>query len=88
MRIFQVLEFNQFNTGSVHQIFQAALGLRERGHDVTIVSRGGSVLEQLPEELAGYAKTVSALHFPIDRPLAEPLVRKLIEVRLSEVTRI
>ena len=46
MRIFQVLEFNQFNTGSVHQMFQAATGLHDRGHDVTIVSRPGSVLEQ------------------------------------------
>ena len=39
MRVFQILEFNQFNTGSVHQMFQAATGLRERGHDVTIISR-------------------------------------------------
>lgn len=46
MRIFQVLEFNQFNTGSVHQMFQAAVGLHERGHDVTIVSRSGSMLEE------------------------------------------
>jgi glycosyltransferase involved in cell wall biosynthesis len=46
MRVFQVLEFNQFNTGSVHQMFQAAAGLRDRGHDVTIVSRSGSELEQ------------------------------------------
>jgi glycosyltransferase involved in cell wall biosynthesis len=45
MRIFQVLEFNRFNTGSVHQMFQAAEGLRERGHDVTIVSRPGEPLE-------------------------------------------
>lgn len=52
MRIFQVLEFNQFNTGSVHQMFQAAAGLRERGHDVTIVSRGGSALEQRAAERA------------------------------------
>src|SRR5437764_1868799 len=44
MRIFQILEFNQFNTGSVHQMFQAASGLRERGHDVTIVSRPDAVL--------------------------------------------
>ncbi|HEX3578612.1 MAG TPA: glycosyltransferase family 4 protein, partial [Thermoanaerobaculia bacterium] len=42
--IFQILEFNQFNTGSVHQMFQAAAGLRERGHDVTIVSRPDAVL--------------------------------------------
>jgi len=44
MRVFQILEFNQFNTGSVHQMFQAATGLRERGHDVTIISRPDSVL--------------------------------------------
>jgi Glycosyltransferase len=46
MRIFQILEFNQFNTGSVHQMFQAATGLRERGHDVTIVSRPDAMLEE------------------------------------------
>jgi len=44
VRIFQVLEFNQFNTGSVHQMFQAATGLRERGHDVTIISRPDETL--------------------------------------------
>lgn len=44
MKIFQVLEFNQFNTGSVHQMFQAASGLRERGHEVTIVSRPDATL--------------------------------------------
>lgn len=44
MRIFQLLEFNQFNTGSVHQMFQAAAGLSERGHDVTIVSRPDATL--------------------------------------------
>jgi len=48
----------------------------------------GSVLKQLPEELAGYDKTLSALHFPVDRPLPKPLVRKLIEVRLREVHQI
>ncbi|HSP33485.1 MAG TPA: glycosyltransferase family 4 protein [Thermoanaerobaculia bacterium] len=46
MRIFQVLEFNQFNTGSVHQMFQAAAGLHERGHDVTVVSRPGAEIER------------------------------------------
>ncbi|MGZ8829584.1 MAG: glycosyltransferase, partial [Thermoanaerobaculia bacterium] len=50
MRIFQVLEFNQFNTGSVHQMFQAAAGLSGRGHDVTIISRGGSELQQRAAE--------------------------------------
>ncbi|HEX8254960.1 MAG TPA: glycosyltransferase family 4 protein [Thermoanaerobaculia bacterium] len=39
MKILQVLEFNLFNTGSVHQMFQAATGLRERGHEVVIATR-------------------------------------------------
>lgn len=54
MRIFQILEFNQFNTGSVHQMFQAATGLRERGHDVTVVSRPDRVLQARTED-AGVA---------------------------------
>lgn len=44
MKIFQILEFNQFNTGSVHQMFQAAGGLRERGHEVSILSKADPVL--------------------------------------------
>jgi glycosyltransferase involved in cell wall biosynthesis len=44
VRVFQILEFNQFDTGSVHQMFQAAAGLRARGHEVTIVSRPGAAM--------------------------------------------
>jgi uncharacterized protein YdhG (YjbR/CyaY superfamily) len=44
----------------------------------------GSVLSQLADELQGYTMTKSALHFPIDHPLAAPLVEKLISVRLAE----
>src|SRR6185436_7332727 len=50
MKIFQILEFNQFNTGSVHQMFQAAAGLRERGHEVAIVSKADPVLEAKARE--------------------------------------
>jgi glycosyltransferase involved in cell wall biosynthesis len=46
VRIFQILEFNKFNTGSVHQMFQAASGLRERGHEVTIISRPDPIFEE------------------------------------------
>jgi uncharacterized protein YdhG (YjbR/CyaY superfamily) len=45
----------------------------------------GSVLGRLGDEIAGYAGTKSALHFPVDEPLPEGLVRRLIEVRLQEV---
>lgn len=47
----------------------------------------GSVLEQLGDELRSYTMTKSALHFPIDRPLPENLVKKLIAARLDEIGR-
>jgi uncharacterized protein YdhG (YjbR/CyaY superfamily) len=45
----------------------------------------GSVLPELHDELAGYEMTSGSLHFPIDKPLPESLVKKLIEVRLRQV---
>jgi len=45
----------------------------------------GSVLPQLDDELKGYTRTKSALHFPVDRPLAKTLVTKLIGTRLPEI---
>ena len=44
----------------------------------------GSVLSQLSGELQGYSMTKSALHFPVDRTLPKPLVRKLIAARLGK----
>ena|SRR5438552_13308669 len=43
----------------------------------------GSVLPQLADQLSGYTMTKSALHFPVDRPLPKPLVKKLIQMRLA-----
>ena len=45
----------------------------------------GSVLPRLESEIAGYSHTVSALHFPVDRPLPRALVEKLVDLRLSEI---
>jgi uncharacterized protein YdhG (YjbR/CyaY superfamily) len=47
----------------------------------------GSVLGQLADQLQGYTTTKSSLHFPVDRPLPKPLVKKLIAVRLAEIER-
>jgi uncharacterized protein YdhG (YjbR/CyaY superfamily) len=47
----------------------------------------GSVLPQLADQLAGYAMTKSALHFPVDRPLPRALVKELIATRLAEIGR-
>lgn len=50
MRIIHILDKNYFDTGSVHQMFQAAQGLRERGHEVTIVSRQGEEMARRTAE--------------------------------------
>jgi uncharacterized protein YdhG (YjbR/CyaY superfamily) len=47
----------------------------------------GSVLGELADELHGYTMTKSALHFPVDRPLPNTLVKKLIAVRLRGTRR-
>lgn len=47
----------------------------------------GSILGQFADQLEGYSMTKSALHFPLDRPLPDTLVRKLLEARLAEVER-
>lgn len=44
----------------------------------------GSVLGQLPRELAGYEMTKSSLHFPVDRPHPNALVQTLIDFRLKQ----
>ena len=54
---------------------------------LTYVPHSGSVLSQLPKELKAYSATKSALHFPIDKPLPKALVKKLIAVRLKEISR-
>lgn len=57
-----------------------------RGH-LSYLPFSGSILEQLEDELAGYARTKSSLHFPIDRPLPKSLVKRLIELRTDEISR-
>ena len=69
---------------------------RVRGHTVagfaafknhlSYLPFSGSVLSQLADELDGYAMTTSSLHFPVDRPLPKALVKKLIAVRLAQVS--
>jgi uncharacterized protein YdhG (YjbR/CyaY superfamily) len=45
----------------------------------------GSVFTELRDELGDYVTTSGSLHFPIDKPLPEPLVKKLIDVRLRQL---
>jgi uncharacterized protein YdhG (YjbR/CyaY superfamily) len=51
---------------------------------LSYVPFSGSVLGQLGDELEGYVKTKSSLHFDVERPLPKALVKKLIAIRLAE----
>ena len=45
----------------------------------------GSVIPELLDDLAGYTASKGTLQFPIDTPLPEHLVRKLIDVRRQQL---
>lgn len=45
----------------------------------------GSVLEQFGDELEGFDWSKGTLKFPVDEPLPEKLVGRLVEARLREV---
>ena len=86
MRIFQILEFNQFNTGSVHQMFQAASGLHERGHDVTVISRPDRILAAKCEEAGVAFEGLPLRHqFDIRSMLA---LRKLARAKRPDVIHV
>jgi uncharacterized protein YdhG (YjbR/CyaY superfamily) len=54
---------------------------------LSYLPHSGSVLPRLAAETEGYTKTKSSLHFPIDQPLSEALVRKLLDARIAEAFR-
>ncbi len=43
----------------------------------------GVVLESLGDRISGYERTKSSLHFPVDVPLPDDLVRSLVEAKLA-----
>jgi uncharacterized protein YdhG (YjbR/CyaY superfamily) len=49
------------------------------------VPHSGSVFRELGDELRDYKTTDGSLHFAIDTPLPEALVKRLIDVRLRQV---
>ena len=51
---------------------------------LSYLPHSGSVIPQLAIETAAYTSTRGSLHFPLDEPLPEALVRKLLEVRMAE----
>ena len=48
---------------------------------LSYLPHSGSVFPELGEEVAAYPRSTGALRFPVDEPLPETLVRRLVEVR-------
>ena len=63
---------------------KAIAGFAAFKNHLSYLPHSGSVLVEVEEDLARYECTKGALHFPIDTPLPEALVNKLIAVRLSQ----
>jgi uncharacterized protein YdhG (YjbR/CyaY superfamily) len=51
---------------------------------LSYLPHSGSVLDQLDAELVDYSMTKSSLHFPIDQPLPNELVEKLVSIRFQQ----
>jgi uncharacterized protein YdhG (YjbR/CyaY superfamily) len=47
----------------------------------------GSVLADLGDDLASYERTAGSLHFAVDEPLPDDLVRRLVEAKLVRLGR-
>ena len=47
----------------------------------------GEVLSGLSDHLTGYECTKSSLHFPVDEPLSDDLVRRLVDAKLEILRR-
>ncbi len=44
-----------------------------------------TVIDQFKEELKGYTISKGTIQFPIDKPLATPLLKKIVKERLDQI---
>ncbi len=66
---------------------QTIAGFAAFKNHLSYLPHSGSVIPRLAEQMAAYTSTKGSLHFPVDKPLPEALVRKLLEVRMIEAFR-
>lgn len=54
-------------------------------HHLSYLPHSGDVLRDLGDSLAGYDSTAGSLHFRVDQPLPDDLVRRLVEAKLRRL---
>jgi len=64
---------------------KAVAGFAAFKNHLSYFPHSGSVIPAMLDDLAGYTASKGTLQFPIDTPLPEPLVRKLIGVRRRQL---
>lgn len=79
MKIIQVLHKGSFNTGSVHQMFQLAEGLKELGHNIIIMGRPKTELEERAKE-----KNISYIPLPFKNELDFKTIIYIIKILKKE----
>jgi uncharacterized protein YdhG (YjbR/CyaY superfamily) len=52
---------------------------------LSYLPHSGSVLDEMGDDIAGYRSTKGSLHFDVDQPLADELVRRLVETRMRQL---
>lgn len=58
-------------------------GFAAFNHHLAYLPHSGRVLADLGDALTGYERTSGSLHFPVDQPLPDALVRSLVEAKLA-----
>jgi uncharacterized protein YdhG (YjbR/CyaY superfamily) len=52
---------------------------------LSYLPHSGSVLGEMGDDIAGYQSTKGSLHFPVDQPLPDVLVRRLVEAKMRQL---
>jgi uncharacterized protein YdhG (YjbR/CyaY superfamily) len=53
-------------------------------HHLSYLPHSGSVIAQLAKQTEGYTTTKGSLHFAVDKPLPQELVKQLLDTRMAE----
>ena len=52
---------------------------------LSYLPHSGSVLGEMGDDIAGYQSTKGSLHFGVDQPLPDGLVRRLVETKMRQL---